>query len=1101
MKIAFTIFLLFCTLICTQAKNFDFEFNKFECSDSIVKIGDLNDLLVSDVAVNPNQIQQEGLATISFKLKYSGNSKRVLNASYKVLFSKDTIWNENTDIAACNYSCGSFAFSKDQTESVGINISKTTSALPTGDWYVLVKIDNENAVNEENENNNVAYTKIQVAEKASRDFSISNLLVYKSAIFINSSIAISYNLDYSGNSYDFLTVKSNCVLSVNEVWGDADDVVLYNTYDFTSKVNQENQTAKCIIRGVNLPPTVKPGKYNLLVKADVAEQHIETDETNNIAKFEIEVLDLEIDLFVKNLSVDFDTVYAGNPFDVSGYFNILSQSGQEVYSYCNFYLSSDKQLGNSDDVLLSEKPIYFMDSKPYQTFSISMPKEIQAGSYYLFVQADVNNQTAETNEGNNAARMPLLVSQNGVNDFYIENFTVSKDTIQINEKVLVGFDIRYAGNSKAMIPCSYTASLASDTLAGDWSYGTTSMVTLSKDSTLRHVEVELQSNAFFNTDAYVVVKLNSYSRVEETDTENNTAARKIRLDGYPQIDFSISNLELITDTIHVNSQLHMKFVVAYDGVINNSVQAKVLYVLSKNDVLGDNDDVYFSGANITFNPESDMKRETVAFKNQIYDSSLTLGEYNLFVYVAPYQNKEIDVENNWQSQPLWIEGSKPCDFLISSMNLAAESVFESSFIQVECTLLNKNGFNLFSTPRTLAHLSKDTIWGNSDDVFCGTVSEKTLSETEYTRSIERIYYIISNITSGSYYLLLKVDADNQYNETDETNNLAYQPIQIKTVLADLYIDNLNITPNAIQNGNDMTISGRLRSRENQLVLGQSLIYFYISENDQLGDSDDLRLHEMFCVSPYIDSLTGNFTIQTRYLDGLSVGSYHLIAQLLSSSNLDASSSNSIAVAPFSIACKRSVVHEFIDLCGDETYLGWDAEGDYERALISKAGCDSIVYTHIRKYEVPAKPTISLNNGELLSSSTVGNQWYLEQNPVKGATASVHTVRAKGNYAVQIVDEFGCDSQLSDYLFVDYSSIARLDAHLIAYPNPTTGLITIAGLPDAETDISVYDSVGKRMTRKRLVGSNSNIDISDLPNGIYFLKFDNPSNPVLKIVKR
>jgi hypothetical protein len=80
-------------------------------------------------------------------------------------------------------------------------------------------------------------------------------------------------------------------------------------------------------------------------------------------------------------------------------------------------------------------------------------------------------------------------------------------------------------------------------------------------------------------------------------------------------------------------------------------------------------------------------------------------------------------------------------------------------------------------------------------------------------------------------------------------------------------------------------------------------------------------------------------------------------------------------------------------------------------------------------------------------------------------------------------------------------VLQLEAHLIAYPNPTTGLITIAGLPNAETDLTVFDSVGKLVARKRLVGSNSYIDISDLPNGIYFLKFDNRNNPVLKIVKR
>ena len=55
MKIAFTLFLLFCTLICTQAKNFDFELTKFECFDSIAKPGDLI-LVQANVALTGDSI-------------------------------------------------------------------------------------------------------------------------------------------------------------------------------------------------------------------------------------------------------------------------------------------------------------------------------------------------------------------------------------------------------------------------------------------------------------------------------------------------------------------------------------------------------------------------------------------------------------------------------------------------------------------------------------------------------------------------------------------------------------------------------------------------------------------------------------------------------------------------------------------------------------------------------------------------------------------------------------------------------------------------------------------------------------------------------------
>ena len=1061
----------------------------------------VNDLFVSDVAVNPTQIQQEGTAKISFKLKYNGNSKRELAAQYKVLFSKDTIWNENTDIEACSYSCGSFRFSKDQTESEKTNIFTETSALLVGDWYVLVKIDNENAVNELDENNNVAYTKIQVTEKATRDFSISDLQVYKSVFYYNRPMAISYNLVYSGNSYDFLTVKSNCVLSVNEVWGDADDVDLYNTYDVTSKVNQEKKTAKCIMKLVYVSQIPGPGKYNLLVKADVKEQHIETDETNNIATFEIEVLDPEIDLFVKNLSVDVDTVYAGNPFDVSGYFNIVSKTGQSINSECNFYLSTDKQFGNSDDVLIAEKYIYFEASNPYQTLTISMPKGISAGSYFLFAKADVNNQTAETNEGNNAARMPLLVSQNGANDFYIENFTVSKDTLQIYEPFVVGFDIRYVGKSKSMIPCYYAVKLTDDTLSGNWIYGTSAPVNLSKDSTLRHVEVQFNSPGIPNSDLFVQVEADFYKTIEETNEQNNIAVHKIRLTDYPKLDFSLTNLELISDSICSNSLFRMNYDLAYDGVLNSKVQATMLIVLSKNGVLGDSDDVPIQTTSVVIDPAWGTKERHYTYNDRIYFSNVSPGEYRVFIQVLPFFNNEDDVEDNWKSAPIRVVDQTAGDFSISSLNGVSDTVGVSNYLNVEYTIQNKNGLYPFGHQHTQTRLSKDTIWGNDDDCICFVQKSVILSQSNDSAIYEDLIYIPNGTAPGAYYLMLMVDAQYAYNESDEKNNMVFRPIQLAELANEWYIENLKVTPDTIRNTNDMTISGALHGGIDRIELRGLYVQFFISENDQLDDLDDISLNGLSFLNPSIDSLTGAFTFQTPYPPSLSVGSYHLIARIASANNPEMNTSNSIAVAPFTIACKRTLVHEFIDLCGDETYQGWDTEGDFERAFTSKAGCDSIVYTHIRKYEVPAKPTIVLKEGELLSSSTEGNQWYLEQKQLEGAAEPVHTVRAKGNYAVQILDEFGCDSQLSDYLFVDYTSVLQLEAHLIAYPNPTTGLITIAGLPNAETDLTVFDSVGKLVARKRIVGSDSNIDISDLPSGIYFLKFDNPNNPVLKIVKR
>lgn len=56
-----------------------------------------------------------------------------------------------------------------------------------------------------------------------------------------------------------------------------------------------------------------------------------------------------------------------------------------------------------------------------------------------------------------------------------------------------------------------------------------------------------------------------------------------------------------------------------------------------------------------------------------------------------------------------------------------------------------------------------------------------------------------------------------------------------------------------------------------------------------------------------------------------------------------------------------------------------------------------------------------------------------------------------------------------------------------FPNPTTDMITISGLPSTKTDIDIYDLVGRRVALYNDVVSMITLDVSNLSDGVYFLK--------------
>jgi len=69
--------------------------------------------------------------------------------------------------------------------------------------------------------------------------------------------------------------------------------------------------------------------------------------------------------------------------------------------------------------------------------------------------------------------------------------------------------------------------------------------------------------------------------------------------------------------------------------------------------------------------------------------------------------------------------------------------------------------------------------------------------------------------------------------------------------------------------------------------------------------------------------------------------------------------------------------------------------------------------------------------------------------------------------------------------------------IILYPNPTTNIFTIAGLNKTE-GYTIYNILGK-IIKKGAVSNNDNINVENLINGVYFIKFKTGAS--VKVVKQ
>lgn len=141
------------------------------------------------------------------------------------------------------------------------------------------------------------------------------------------------------------------------------------------------------------------------------------------------------------------------------------------------------------------------------------------------------------------------------------------------------------------------------------------------------------------------------------------------------------------------------------------------------------------------------------------------------------------------------------------------------------------------------------------------------------------------------------------------------------------------------------------------------------------------------------------------------------------------------------------------------------------------------------------PTFSVTSGNVFTVDQPGTayQWYLNGNPIPGATNQTYVATESGNYHVEVTYGDGCvsSSPINEYTYTSVYEIENLTDFSV-YPNPGSELISVTGTFSTSENLVIEftNMLGQRIIEprslKNITTLKHTIDVSQLANGVYFI---------------
>ncbi len=859
------------------------------------------DLIVDYLSASWSTADAGDSKSISTRIKNDGDSS---SGSFRwglYLSTDTTITTSDLQLDYWTQSSISAGSTRTSTKTVTIPTSITG-----GYYYVGMIVDINSQVSESDENNNDDYDSgrvhvYELADLVPRTTSSSCSTPATGTIgdYLDSSISIQYENDVSsshgqstGTFYWAMYLSTDSTITTSDTQVGSDQ--------YSSSLSSGSYRTDSLSSSTRLPSNINAGTYYWGYILDVDSDVDEASESNNARTCDQITLQEDLpDLEATSVSTSSSSAIMGDTITVQYRIDNIGTDSSGSF-YWKLYLSTDSTITTSDTFVdeFSEISISGGNYRSGYEYNVPIPTGMNTGYHYLGLIADNRDGVNELDETNNVVASSSRIDIEEPADL-VPDSPSGPNSAQAGQQVSISWRIDNTGDdASGWFYWDMYISTDSTITTSDTKLGSTQQANSISGGSYRSgtYSPTLPSNLAQGT-YYLGIIADTTSRVTEGDETNNIEVGNSIYITVPDYDLEATSISVDSGYRQVCEGADIYITLSVTNLGTDDAGAHYYEALVST---GNSVSAIYTGTSLGYaSGTSNVPSYTHTSIMATLPASITPGTYYVGLYVD-YGDyiAETDENNNIvasSSAQLTVIDCGP-DLEPTSVSGPTSGV-RGGTAQVSMQIANIGLEDVTNVDYSIFLSSDSSISGSGNDVLVGSdVANSIAQGGSWSGNVNLA--IPSNLGDGCWYWGLIVDPNDSITEMDENNNAMPSSNQFCVKQADIVIDSISASENAVS-GQSTTVHMNI-SNSGGSNAGSFNVQLVLSLDAQAG-TDDTQVDSF-----RIDPLASGSTIQvtrTITIPGQHIGQFHwvVIADTTSEIAEDDENNNAAASIAFTIS--------------------------------------------------------------------------------------------------------------------------------------------------------------------------------------------------------